>query len=75
MYSFKVSIPNYCKIIAEIGINHNGDMFQFAEENNYLVKNKDNSTFLTQATSFKFGIVDLTNSKAYIWFKNIIKTN
>ena len=26
MYSFKVSIPNYCKIIAEIGINHNGDI-------------------------------------------------
>ncbi len=26
MHSFKVSIPNYCKIIAEIGINHNGDI-------------------------------------------------
>ena len=26
MSTFKVSIPKYCKIIAEIGINHNGDV-------------------------------------------------
>ena len=26
MKSLKINIPKYCKIIAEIGINHNGDI-------------------------------------------------
>ena len=26
MNSLKINIPQYCKIIAEIGINHNGDL-------------------------------------------------
>ena len=56
-------------------LNANGEMFQYALENNYLVKTKDNTAFLTKATSFDFGIVDLTYNKAYDWFKNIIKTN
>ncbi len=46
-----------------------------AKELNYLVLDEDKFPFLTQATSFKFGIVDLTNPKAYNWFKEIIKTN
>ena len=26
MHSFKINIPQYCKIIAETGINHNGNL-------------------------------------------------
>jgi alpha-glucosidase len=54
-------------------LNQNEAFFQEANDLQYLVKNKDGSPFLTQATSFKFGIVDLTNVKAYKWFKQLIK--
>jgi len=50
-------------------------MFHDAKKRDYLVKSLDGSIFLTQATSFQFGIVDLTNPQAYAWFKSIIKTN
>ena len=50
-------------------------MFTYAKNHNYLVMNDDNTVFLTQATSFKFGIIDLTNTEAYMWFKEIIKKN
>lgn len=56
-------------------LNANEPMFQNALNQNYLVMNNDGTPFLTQATSFKFGIVDLTNPDAYNWFKSIIKTN
>lgn len=56
-------------------LNANEQMFNLALKKDYLVLNKDNSVFLTQATSFKFGIVDLTNPNAYQWFKSIIKSN
>lgn len=56
-------------------LNANEDMFQEALNQDYLVLNQDGSPFLTQATSFKFGIVDLTNPDAYKWFKKILKTN
>ena len=38
MSTFKVSIPKYCKIIAEIGINHNGDI-ELAKELVLMSKN------------------------------------
>ena len=50
-------------------------LFEQAKTKDYLVKNKDGSIFLTQATSFKFGIIDLTNPKAYEWFKDLMKKN
>jgi len=56
-------------------LNIYGNLYQIAEKADYLVKNKDGTTFLTKATSFDFGIVDLTNNDAYNWFKEIIKTN
>jgi sulfoquinovosidase len=56
-------------------LNANGKMYQEALKLDYLVKNIDQTPFLTKATSFDFGIVDLTNMKAYEWFKNIIKKN
>ncbi len=56
-------------------LNANGDMFQLANRLDYLVKNTDGEPFLTKATSFDFGIVDLTKPEAYHWFKQIIKEN
>ncbi|MBU1020247.1 MAG: alpha-glucosidase [Firmicutes bacterium] len=56
-------------------LNANESMFLFAKEQDFLVKDEQNEVFLTQATSFQFGIVDLTNPKAYQWFKTIIKEN
>ena len=56
-------------------LNANGMMYQEALNHDYLVKNTDGTPFLTKATSFLFGIVDLTNQDAYVWFKNILKNN
>lgn len=56
-------------------LNANETMFREASDNNYLVKNSDGTDFLTKATTFDFGIVDLTNPVAYEWYKNIIKNN
>jgi alpha-glucosidase len=56
-------------------LNANGSMYQEAKKLDFLVKNEDQTPFLTKATSFDFGIVDLTNKKAYAWFKDIIKKN
>lgn len=56
-------------------LNANEAMFKYAEDEGYLVKNEDGSPYLTKATSFDFGIVDLTNPEAYDWFKGMIKQN
>lgn len=56
-------------------LNQNGYMYQEALKHHYLVMNQDGSPFLTKATSFEFGLIDLTNQKAYNWFKSIIKSN
>lgn len=54
-------------------VNANESMFEEAEKRHFLVRNQDESIFLTKATSFDFGIVDLTNPEAYEWYKTIIK--
>jgi alpha-glucosidase len=56
-------------------LNANEPLFQEAKDKDYLVKNQDNTPFLTKATSFDFGIVDFTNKEAYNWYKELIKTN
>jgi len=78
-------LDEHIKKWKEIGINFLGyvnpylnetqEMFSEALEKDYLVKDTEGNPFLTQATSFKFGIVDLTNDEAYYWFKEVIKTN
>lgn len=52
-----------------------GELFKEAKDKNFLVRDENKEVFLTQATSFKFGIVDLTNPDATKFFKNIIKRN
>ncbi len=51
-----------------------GEQFAEAESRGFLARRSDGSTYLTTATSFPFGIVDLTNPAAYAWFKDIIAT-
>lgn len=56
-------------------LNANEEMFLYAKNNDYLVTNEDDTPFLTKATSFDFGIVDLTKPEAYEWYKSVIKDN
>jgi sulfoquinovosidase len=46
-----------------------------AENKGYLVKNEKGDVYPIKSTTFKAGIVDLTNPAAYAWYKSIIKTN
>ena len=68
---------NNIKFLAYINpyLYEDGDLFKQALQKNYLVLDENKDVFLTQATSFKFGIVDLTNQNAFNWFKDIIKNN
>ncbi|MBE0450290.1 MAG: alpha-glucosidase [Clostridia bacterium] len=50
-------------------------MYQEAESRGYLVKNFKGSPYHISATTFKAGIVDLTNPEAFKWYKNKIKEN
>lgn len=52
-----------------------GDLFKEAKARGYLALKPDGTIYLTKATSFPFGIVDLTNSEAFAWYKSIIKKN
>ena len=45
-----------------------------ARDLGYFVRNKKDETYLIKSTTFEAGIVDLTNPKAFIWYKNVIKT-
>jgi sulfoquinovosidase len=50
-----------------------GAMFAEAAALGHLARKPDGSVYLTKATSFPFGIVDLTKPEAYAWYKGIIK--
>lgn len=56
-------------------LNEFGELFKEANNLGYLVESPEGGPFLTKATSFNFGIIDLTNINAYNWFKQLIKTN
>lgn len=56
-------------------LKENSPMYVEAKINDYLVKNSENNVYLIQSTTFNAGIVDLTNPKAFQWFKNVIKEN
>jgi len=50
-------------------------LFLEAKENDYLVFNKKDEVYLVDFGEFYCGAVDLTNPKAFNWFKSIIKKN
>jgi alpha-glucosidase len=53
----------------------NEGLFNTARDNNYLVLNKDREPYIVDFGEFDCGIVDLTNSMAFEWYKTIIKNN
>lgn len=56
-------------------LNEFGDLFQEAKTLGYLVETSEGRVFLTKATSFNFGIIDLTNPDAYQWLKKLLRDN
>jgi alpha-glucosidase len=52
-----------------------GEIFQEAKANNYLVKDKECAPYLVKITTFPAAMVDFTNPYAYEWYKDIIKEN
>ncbi len=49
-------------------------MFAGAQQKGYLVKKTDGTPYLIKNTNFFAGLIDLTNSDARTWIKEIIKT-
>ena len=47
--------------------------FEEAKEKKYLVKDKKQKPYLIKSTTFKAGIIDLTNQHAYDYYKQLIK--
>jgi alpha-glucosidase len=50
-------------------------LFNEAREQGFLALTEDRETYLVDFGEFDCGIVDLTNPKAFDWYKNKIKTN
>jgi alpha-glucosidase len=56
-------------------ILENESLFNEANDNNFLAYNKEGNVYKVDFGEFYCGIVDLTNPKAFHWYKNKIKTN
>jgi len=50
-------------------------LYLVAKKSGFLVLNQKKEPYLIQSTTFKAGIVDLTNPMAFHWYKEIIKEN
>ncbi|MBI9009875.1 MAG: alpha-glucosidase [Tenericutes bacterium] len=53
----------------------NESLYNEAENNDFLALTENAETYKVDFGEFNCGIVDLTNPKAFTWYKNIIKTN
>lgn len=56
-------------------LKENTSLYLEAKDKKYLVLNQKLEPYLIKSTTFKAGIVDLTNPDAYDWYKKIIKTH
>ncbi|MBM7558719.1 alpha-glucosidase [Marinitoga aeolica] len=52
-----------------------GELFKEADKKGYFVKNKKGDTYLIDFGEFYCGTIDLTNEKAFNWYKEVIKKN
>lgn len=52
-----------------------GNLFKEASGKGYIVKNHIGKDYLIDMGCFYAGVVDLTNPKAFEWYKNVIKVN
>lgn len=51
------------------------ELYQYASEKGYCVKDKEGKDYLVTITTFPAAMVDFTNPEAYAWYKSIIKDN
>ncbi len=54
-------------------LKEHSPQFKEALKENFLVKRKSKKPYLMKSTTFKAGLVDLTNPNAFTWMKEIIK--
>lgn len=70
---------NNCRFLAYINpyIAVDGSLFKEANENDFLVKRLDseNDVYLIDFGEFNGAIVDLTNPRAFEWYKKVIQRN
>ncbi len=52
-----------------------GELYKTASREGYCVKDKAGKDYLVTITTFPAAMVDLTNPKAYEWYKSLIKEN
>lgn len=53
--------------------NYRRNMFKEANDNGFLVTNKNNRPYMVQNTSFSSGILDISNPACEAWLKDVIK--
>lgn len=53
--------------------NYRRNQFKEANDNNFLVTNRNNRPYMVQNTSFSSGILDISNPDCEEWLKDIIK--
>ena len=51
------------------------DLYRYASRQGYCVKNQRGEDYLVTITTFPAAMIDLTNPKAWEWYKDIIKRN
>ncbi len=51
------------------------ELYRYAAEHGYCVKNKDGEDYLVTITTFPAAMIDFTNPAAYEWYKGLIKEN
>ncbi|AEH51804.1 alpha-glucosidase [Pseudothermotoga thermarum] len=79
------NLPEYIEKWKEKGIHFlgyinpflikNGPLYKEAANRGYLVKTKNGDPYDIYVTTFPAGMIDLTNSQAYAWYKDLIKKN
>ena len=52
-----------------------GILFREAKEKGYFVRRSDGTDYLFDFGEYDCGVVDLTDSEAFAWYKEVIKTN
>ena len=52
-----------------------GELYKIASKEGYCVKDKEGKDYLVTITTFPAAMVDLTNPRAYEWYKTLIKKN
>ena len=63
----------YLADIGDLKPNMRRNLFQEAAGQGYLIKDQSGNPYLILNTDFYFGMIDLTNPKAWDWYKQVLK--